>query len=488
MRFLKFIWLKIKFLFTRRSPSAEKVILEEKTLLAEATETETILSKIKESTDDNEKATLIKQIARQETAREIIDFAENQIRPPDIKKGRKRLYELHELRVELQKLEEQRALLNLAEVSIKSINPIPSLFDDNINTLFVLLNNNEFRSEAHRSESSTVFLSKSFKELEKILTEESALRRYKSREKEKRKLEELYKNQIKQKLSSLESLINQGKLEEAKSTVNVIAKSMKAGYTKEVTRFVKAKEKLKEKELQIYIRSRDEFHRILSEDIKKASQLEEHKRETCLTLRSLQLERQSQEENKKAEREAKFKNLLQRKFNWRDFQKILQKNNISAIYHFTDHSNVKSIKDNGGLYSWHYCDRNNIAIPMPGNSPLGRSLDLEYGLEDYVRLSFIRDHPMKHIALKEGRISKALTLKVSIEVCYFQNTIFSDMNAADRKHAIGDSVDFLNSLRFDLFSKKYFDLDPIEGKQYQAEILVKTWIPVEYITNIEEIV
>jgi len=61
------------------------------------------------------------------------------------------------------------------------------------------------------------------------------------------------------------------------------------------------------------------------------------------------------------------------------------------------------------------------------------------------------------------------------------------MNAADSQHINGDSVDFLSSLRFDLFHKNFFELDSFEKKLHQAEILVKTWIPVEYITNLNEI-
>ena len=94
---------------------------------------------------------------------------------------------------------------------------------------------------------------------------------------------------------------------------------------------------------------------------------------------------------------------------------------------------------------------------------------------------------MKHVAMNEGRVTKPYILKVSIDVCYFENTRFSDMNAADKRHTNDDSIDFLNSLRFDLFQRRYFDLNPIEKKLHQAEILVKTWIPAEYITNINEV-
>ena len=78
-------------------------------------------------------------------------------------------------------------------------------------------------------------------------------------------------------------------------------------------------------------------------------------------------------------------------------------------------------------------------------------------------------------------------LKVSTDVCYFENTRFSDMNAADKKHKTEDSIEFLNTLRFDLFEKKYFNLNTIERKQYQSEILIKTWVPAEYITNLNDI-
>ena len=193
------------------------------------------------------------------------------------------------------------------------------------------------------------------------------------------------------------------------------------------------------------------------------------------------------DELKNLEKENRLKALLNKKANWRDFRKVLQDNNISILYHFTDHSNLKSIKDNGGLYSWFYCDRNNIVIPMTGNSSLGRSLDIEFGLEDYVRLSFIKDHPMRHVAMSEGRITKPYLLKVSPDVCYFENTRFSDMNAADRRHKNDDSLDFLSTLKFDLFQKNRFNLSLIEKKQHQAEVLIKTWIPAEYITNLNEI-
>ena len=490
MKFVKIIWKKIKGLFTKHPPSTEKIISEEKTVLAEAIEAEVIYAKIQMLNDDNEKETLIKQIARQEVAKEILEFVENETTTTGKKKrDRKNLYELHELRIELQKLEEQKATLHIAASKIQAINyPDTSSFDSRIAKLFSLLSKNKIEDKIKLSDFPVSAFDKDFKQLEKLLSDKSTLKRHSNREREKKKQRKIYENNIKKELNNLDILIGQNKLEDAKLLINRLTKFIQPDFKKGIERLKKATAKLKERELDIFRKRQAELLKQQQEEAERIRIAQERiLAQQRIAREQAEAERKIQEA-KKQEKENKLKALLNKKSNWRDFQKVLQENNITVLCHFTDHSNLKSIKENGGLYSWYYCDRNNIVIPMTGNSSLGRSLDLEFGLEDYVRLSFIRDHPMKHIAMNEGRITRPYLLKVSIEVCYFENTRFSDMNGADRRHTNGDSVDFLNSLRFDLFHKRYFDLNPIEKKQHQAEVLVKTWIPAEYITNLNEIV
>lgn len=59
---------------------------------------------------------------------------------------------------------------------------------------------------------------------------------------------------------------------------------------------------------------------------------------------------------------------------------ILKRHNISTLYHFTDKSNIESIKKHGALFSWQYCVKNNIEIPMAGGDKLSRKLDRRYQL------------------------------------------------------------------------------------------------------------
>jgi len=177
--------------------------------------------------------------------------------------------------------------------------------------------------------------------------------------------------------------------------------------------------------------------------------------------------------------------LLEKKPNWQEFQQVLQQNGITTLYHFTDRANIRSIKERGGLFSWYYCDNNGIAIPRTGGDTLSRQLDKQYNLHDFVRLSFCNDHPMQRRLQQNGY--DLVLLKVKIDVAYFGETRFSDINAADSGHSNGKELKDLKQVNFKATQRNYVRNDDPEFKQHQAEVLVKTWIPLEYITNINNV-
>lgn len=497
MKIFKTIWKKIKGLFIKRPPSTEQIISEEKSLLATAVKVEDIYTKIEESKVDKEKEILIKQIARQEVAKGIIAFVENEtVHTVAKKKSSKRLYELHELRTELQKLEEQKATLHLAESKIHQISyPDTSSFDSRIDKLFSLVSKNKVNDKVELSAFSVSAFDKDFKQLEKLLQEKSTLKRHSNREREKKKQREIYESNIKKELNNLDSLIGQNKLEDSKLLINRLTKSIKPDYKKGIERLSKATAKLKEKELDIFKKRQAELLRQQQQEaerirVEQEKKLEQQRiaREQAETIRKI-------EEVKKAEKESKLKALLTKKFNWRDFQKILQENGILGFYHFTDMSNLKSIKENGGLFSWYYCDLNRIEIPIPGGSLGSRQNDTKNGKKDFVRVALNKEHPMLFIAQREGRILKPVWLDIDIEVAYFEHTEFSDKNAAaftSYTPIIGKETQHLENIRFDILKKaervKHYNLSDNEKPYNQAEVLVKTWIPIEYIKNIENIV
>lgn len=179
----------------------------------------------------------------------------------------------------------------------------------------------------------------------------------------------------------------------------------------------------------------------------------------------------------------------EKKANWQEYLSIIIYNDIQFLYHFTDKENLASIKENGGLYSWHYCEKNKIEIPKPGSNEFSRQLDKNKGLENFVRLSFVENHPMKFIAVKEQRIINPIILKCDTDLIMHKNTLFSNCNAAKNESIVSETIDFFKSLKFGIFKQNYFSInnDPALKSAYQSEVLIPKFLPSRYILNLNSI-
>lgn len=205
-------------------------------------------------------------------------------------------------------------------------------------------------------------------------------------------------------------------------------------------------------------RKRQEEVRLLAEEVKKREQAEQAERQRLELLST------------------------ERKENWLDFKQVLENNDIRYLYHFTDKRNIPSIKRHGGLFSWHYCQKNDITIPYQGGDYDSRELDKKYKLEDYVRLSFCDDHPMAYRLEQSG--SDIIILKIKVDVALLKHTLFSDINAADKLHTHGGSLKDLNKVNFNATKRHYISRSDEDFKPHQAEVMVKTFVPLKYIVNI----
>lgn len=160
----------------------------------------------------------------------------------------------------------------------------------------------------------------------------------------------------------------------------------------------------------------------------------------------------------------------------------LEENGIQNFYHFTSSLNIPSIKTLKGLYSWKYLVEHGIAIPDAGGNEWSRELDLNEGLEDYVRLSFCENHPMAY----RKKSSNLVLLKIDIEVASFWGTLFSDINAASHQHKHGGSFSDLKRVDLAAVKKKYVSKDDQDYRKHQAEVMVKSYVPQNYIINLNQ--
>lgn len=168
-----------------------------------------------------------------------------------------------------------------------------------------------------------------------------------------------------------------------------------------------------------------------------------------------------------------------------EIEKIISYLKSHGIYHFYHVTNVKNISsiDKNGLYSWTQLNANKIEYYNLVADERSRNLDIKARKEDYVRLSFCESSPMFH-SPKKKYLQTNIVYRISIEClreCEFE---FSDMNATDSLKKIGTGLAFLmENVRLQLFKFKHYELDDMNKKYYQAEILIKRYIPKNHIID-----
>lgn len=94
------------------------------------------------------------------------------------------------------------------------------------------------------------------------------------------------------------------------------------------------------------------------------------------------------------------------------------------LYHFTDAQNLELIRSHG-LLSLEQLSVKGISVPAPGGNKLSNSLDVQLKLNSYVHICFTMNHPMAHVAQKDGRISKIVWIRINPEVLLLPNVMFA---------------------------------------------------------------
>ena len=87
----------------------------------------------------------------------------------------------------------------------------------------------------------------------------------------------------------------------------------------------------------------------------------------------------------------------------------------TSFYHFTDTSNLDSIRKHG-LLSAAELQRRAIKVARPGGNQWSRDADRISGMDRYVHLCFWSQHPMEYRAREDGRIERSTFLRIKLEV------------------------------------------------------------------------
>ncbi|WP_322889963.1 MULTISPECIES: DUF7002 family protein [unclassified Yoonia] len=83
-----------------------------------------------------------------------------------------------------------------------------------------------------------------------------------------------------------------------------------------------------------------------------------------------------------------------------------------SLYHFTDTTNLDSIRKHGLLSKAELVARN-LTATRPGGNDVSRTLDEQRGIYDDVSLSFTDQHPMAHECRKDDRHTDQVVLWIN---------------------------------------------------------------------------
>ena len=167
----------------------------------------------------------------------------------------------------------------------------------------------------------------------------------------------------------------------------------------------------------------------------------------------------------------------------KQIRQYLSENGVEYLYHFTERENIENIKRNGGICSLKYCLLNAIEVCTKGDMTSLRYIDALSGLADYARLSFCERHPL--IKKRQEAGADLVLLKIKPDVAWRYDTLFSDRDAA-KPHHEGSTIEDLKMVRMDAVHKmnlEEWDRDYIYN---QAEVMVKSIVPIEFIVNIDD--
>lgn len=167
-------------------------------------------------------------------------------------------------------------------------------------------------------------------------------------------------------------------------------------------------------------------------------------------------------------------------------KETLENYGITSIYHFTDEANLQTI-EKYGLQSLKNILKLDIDVKHFGAEELSHILDERRGLDKYVHLSFIKDHPMYYIARSRGNLINPVWIELDSSILYEESTLFCDKVANQNGAEIFSIDNILEKIDLDIL----FDDRKLYGEEWKlrkeirkAEIMALNSISIDKIKGI----
>jgi hypothetical protein len=157
---------------------------------------------------------------------------------------------------------------------------------------------------------------------------------------------------------------------------------------------------------------------------------------------------------------------------------------IKALFHFTDTRNIDSIREHG-LLSYAELQRRSVDCFAPGGNEWSHDADERLGLDEYVHLCMLEEHPMEFRARQEGRIVESTFVRVLPSVLTIPGVLFTADVANKAGVATMSLTEARANLDLDVIYRRTNWKDPAVQQRRQAakkyEVLVPTEIRPEFL-------
>lgn len=126
-------------------------------------------------------------------------------------------------------------------------------------------------------------------------------------------------------------------------------------------------------------------------------------------------------------------------------------------------------------------------MPVTGGDEASLGIDTHKGFDEYVRLSFLRNHPMAHVAVQGGRIEQVRHLRVSPRVMLAPGVLISNKVATANDAVVSPSDEMVSNLDFEvMYQRTDWRVPEIQARRNAAEkqeILIPSDIALEFVSG-----
>jgi len=174
-----------------------------------------------------------------------------------------------------------------------------------------------------------------------------------------------------------------------------------------------------------------------------------------------------------------------------EMESIIKKYKLIGIWHFTDRANLDSIQECGGLLPLKVLNDNGIEIPVPGGNDWSHEEDERRGLDAYVHLCFLDNHPMLFRARQEGRIQDPIWLKIDASVLLAPNVRFTSEVSNKSGVRLLNHSEAVSDIDFEILLPPFVDwrgkpeIHDRRNAAEKSEILIPDIVPIDEILEVK---